>query len=69
MTNMHQVVVLHFELVQWKQYIQSTYGTPPGLQNLYNNDSNNYISTNSYRDPDYFGNLQVLYRKVITVPA
>ena len=47
MTNMHQSITLHFELVQWKQYVPSTLGTPP----------------------DYLKNWQVLYKKVMTVPA
>ena len=32
-TNTHQSITIHFELVQWKQYVPSTYGTPHGIQN------------------------------------
>ena len=61
------MVHIHFELVQWKHYTPATYGTLPRIQNLYDNDSNNLISTTSYRDLDYLKNWHVFFRKVITV--
>ena len=46
--NTHQAITLHFELVHWKLYSSSTCGTPPNIATLCDNDSNNWVSTNSY---------------------
>ena len=60
---------LIFELVQWKQYVPATWGSFPGIQNLYNNNSNNLVSANSFRDPDYLKNWRIIFSKTIVVPA
>ena len=41
----------------------------PGIDNLYDPDCNNNISTMSFRDPDYVKNWWVLFKKTINVSA
>ena len=67
--NTHQAITLSFELVQYKLYASTNYGTPPNVGNLYDTDCNGVISTNSFRDINYRKNWRVLFKKTIVVPA
>jgi len=67
--NSHNAITLSFELVQYKLYAPGNYGTPPNVNNLYDQDSNGAVSTVSFRDIDYRKNWRVLFRKTITIPA
>jgi hypothetical protein len=67
--NSHNAITLSFELVQYKLYAPGNYGTPPNINNLYDQDSNGAVSTVSFRDIDYRKNWRILYKTMITVPA